>query len=52
MRNMGEPVSRQVDLPCSYDGWETARKGFPIVIIQNNPPAVYTFLWPTSSAFT
>lgn len=35
MRNMGEPVFRQVDLPCSYDGWETARKGFPMAMIHN-----------------
>lgn len=32
---MGEPVSRQVDLPCSYDGWETAHKGFPMAMIHN-----------------
>lgn len=50
MRNMGEPVSRQVDLPCSYDGWETARKGFPMVMIAKVPTAgrklfAKGFLW-------
>ena len=50
MRNMGEPVSRQVDLPCSYDGWETARKGFPMAMIRRVPTAgrklfAKGFLW-------
>lgn len=53
---MGESVSRQVDLPCSYDGWETARKGFPMVMIAKVPTAdgklfAKGFLWQLFAVF-